>query len=57
MAAKNGVLHPNFKGFMVNLIRPKHGFYDMSYLTIIELDLSFMPCLVIFKIMNAMRVV
>jgi hypothetical protein len=42
---------------MVNLIRPKHGFYDMSYLTIIELDLSFMPCLVILKIMNAMRVV
>ncbi len=50
-------MHPNFKGFMVNLITLKHGFYDMSYLTIIESDLSFMPCLVILKIMDAMRVV
>jgi hypothetical protein len=54
--AKNGVPHPNFKGFMVNLNTPKHGFYGISYLIIVESDLSFMPYLVILRIMGAIEV-
>jgi hypothetical protein len=33
---------------------PKHNFYDISFFSIVELDPLFMPCLIVFLVMDAM---
>jgi hypothetical protein len=36
------------------LTTPNHGFYDMLFFTLVESNLLFMPCLIVFLIMDDM---